>query len=66
VNLGDDEATSEKLYEIAEYIKSLCDKMKVRGDQLFGDCKAFCFPQPHASPGPDAIQAPPLQPFPGR
>jgi hypothetical protein len=66
VNLGDDEATSEKLYEIAEYIKLLCDKMKPQAEQLFQDCKAFDFLQPQSAAAVASIQAPPPPPFPGR
>ncbi|MFM7733844.1 MAG: toll/interleukin-1 receptor domain-containing protein [Cyanobium sp.] len=67
VNLGDDEATSEKLYEIAEYIKLLCDKLKPQAEQLFRECKAFGFQQSRsASAAAAAIQAPPPPPFPGR
>ena len=66
VNIGDDQDTSEKLYEVAEYIKSLCDKMKEYKDELFGECQDFAFPLPPFSEASDPIQPPPQQPFPGR
>lgn len=65
MNIGDDEAMSERLYQVAEYIKGLCDKMKANQDALFGGCKQFGFPA-SAAPTEIPITAAPLQPFPGR
>jgi hypothetical protein len=65
-NIGDDEATSEKLYKIAEYIKDLCDKMKANSESLFDWCPQYRFQEPNSLAAPSEIQAAPLQPFPGR
>ena len=66
VNIGDDETTSEELYRIAEYIKLLCDKMKLESDRLFDKCKEYGFPRPSSPAAPKEIRAAPTQPFPGR
>jgi hypothetical protein len=65
INLGEDDKTSEELYRIAEYIKSLCDKMKVAQESLFGKCQEYGFPLPSPVVR-QMIQPPPPQPFPGR
>jgi hypothetical protein len=64
-NIGDDEAMSAQLYTIAEYVKSLCDKMKAVEDRLFADCEGFTFPENNAA-AIGQSSAPPTQPFPGR
>jgi hypothetical protein len=64
-NIGDDDKTSDELYRIAEYIKSLCDKMKSASDALFGKCQQYGFPAPPPQ-ATDAIRPAPPQPFPGR
>ena len=66
VNIGEDDKMSEELYRIAEYIKSLCDKMRGASDRLFGKCQQYSFPAPTAPTALDAIQPAPPQPFPGR
>lgn len=65
-NIADNETTSEQLYAIADYIKSLCDKMKLQSDCLFDHCDGYSFSQPLPPSAPSLIQAAPLQPFPGR
>jgi hypothetical protein len=65
VNIGDDEAMSERLYTVAEYIKSLCDKMKGERAALFAGCGTFVFPDA-LTPGLLDISVAPPQPFPGR
>ena len=65
INLGEDDKTSEELYRVAEYIKSLCDKMKAAREPLFGKCQQYGFPFP-AALMPQDIQSPPPLPFPGR
>jgi len=62
-NIGDDDKMSDELYRIAEYINTLCDKMKNASDKLFGKCQQYVFPAPQANQG---IQPPPPQRFPGR
>jgi hypothetical protein len=66
VNLGDDEDTSERLYNIAEYIKSLCDKMRPNSQKLFENCKQYGFPTASSSETTNTNPAAPPQPFPGR
>ncbi len=65
-NIGDDDKMSNELYRIAEYIKSLCDKMKKSSEVLFGKCQDYSFPSPSAPQSSDAIKPAPPQPFPGR
>jgi hypothetical protein len=65
-NMGDDENMSKRLFCIAKYIKSLCDKMKKLDAQLFGQCQQFGFPEQQNPELREAIQPPPPQPFPGR
>jgi hypothetical protein len=65
-NMGEDDKTSEELFRIAEYIKSLCDKMKNASDELFAECHQYAFPALPAPAAQDAIQPAPPQPFPGR
>ena len=63
-NIGDDEKMSAELFRVAEYIKSLCDKMKTARDALFGGCGEYGFPKsPSQTHGP--IDPAPPQPFPG-
>ena len=40
-NIGDDNEMSKKLFEIADYIHSLCAIMREEGEGLFGECKKF-------------------------
>lgn len=65
-NIGDDDKMSDELYRIAEYIKSLCDKMKGVSDDLFGKCQQYGFPAPPKPQSVDEIKPAPPQPFPGR
>jgi hypothetical protein len=65
-NIGDDDWMSGELYRIAEYIKSLCDKMKKASQPLFGNCLQYGFPAAPAPWSGDAIKPAPRQPFPGR
>jgi hypothetical protein len=64
-NIGDDETMSAQLDAIAEYVKSLCDKMKTVEDVLFKDCDTFTFPQ-NISAATGNLSVPATQPFPGR
>lgn len=65
VNIGDEPAMSERWFRVAEYIKTLCDKLKTEQAGLFEDCKEFVFPS-GAATDEEGIKAPPQQPFPGR
>ena len=56
---------SARLYEIADYVKSLCDKMKSVENDLFTECEGFAFPQNIAA-AISELPPPPKQPFPGR
>jgi hypothetical protein len=40
-NMGDDDQMSDRLFGVAEYIKTLCDKMKGASDALFGGCQEY-------------------------
>lgn len=64
-NIGDDDKMSNELYRVAEYIKTLCDKMKNGSDALFGKCQQYIFPAPPPQAN-EGIQPAPPQPFPGR
>jgi len=66
VNLGDDETMSEQLYAVAEYIKSLCDKMKGDRGGLFGGCGQYSFSEPGENAPTTVTAAAPPQQFPGR
>jgi hypothetical protein len=65
-NIGNDPQMSEQLFKVAEYIKSLCDKMISAEDTLFGNCDGYVFPSiAPGEPEEIPIQAP-VQSFPGR
>jgi hypothetical protein len=65
-NIGDDDKVSDELFHIAEYIKTLCDKMKEASDKLFGECQKYLFPEIQALQAKQGkIQPAPPQPFPG-
>lgn len=66
VNIGDDPSTSEELYRIAEYIRSLCELMKPERQRLFQGCKTYDFPAQSSSMAAIDFQPAPSQPFPGR
>lgn len=63
-NIGDDEETSKRLFEIADYIKSLCDKLLTVEAEVVGRCQEFGFPA-HAPVGQQEMPPPPAPPFPG-
>lgn len=65
-NIGDDPKMSEELYRIAEYVKGLCDTMKVAEDELFGKCEEFLFSAIPSAATDTIATALPAQPFPGR
>lgn len=65
-NIGDDPKMSERLFEIAEYVKGLCDTMKQSQSALFSQCEQFVFAAHPAAAGGTAEVAVPTQPFPGR
>lgn len=65
-NIGDDPKMSERLYEVAEYVKSLCDKLKQSETELFGQCEQFSFARAAAVTTASAAMVAPTQPFPGR
>lgn len=58
-NIGNDLRMSAALYDVAKYIKSLCEKMKQSRELLFGGCDKATL----ESGTPWAM---PKQPFPGR
>ena len=66
LSLGDDETMSEQLYAVAEYIKSLCDKMKGDRGGLFGGCGQYSFSEPGENAPTTVTAAAPPQQFPGR
>jgi hypothetical protein len=65
-NIGNDPHMSEKLYGIAEYVKSLCDKMALVENELFGKCEEYVFPTVASGKTEVTASAASLQPFPGR
>jgi hypothetical protein len=64
-NIGDDPKMSEQLFQIAEYVKTLCDKMKNFEDKLFKKCTEFYFPLSYP-PQPSLSHRQSVQRFPGR
>ncbi|AMY06953.1 TIR domain protein [Luteitalea pratensis] len=64
-NIGEDEETSAKLFEIANYIKSLCDKLQRVGADVVGTCKDYGFPARMQVTQPE-MAPPPPPPFPGQ
>ncbi len=65
-NIGDDQDVSAKLYGIAKYVKSLCDKMSAVEDKLFNACDTFAFPQQPGGGSRVTSISIPSQLFPGR
>lgn len=64
-NIGDEPEMSEKLFQVAQYIKSLCDVMKSAEVQLFAGCENYVFPVlPSGASNLAALETP--QAFPGR
>jgi hypothetical protein len=63
-NIGDDPLLKGRLFEIAEYMKDLCDKMQSSEIELFGNCDKFVFKRPLTEPV-RSVRVPQF-PFPGR
>lgn len=61
-NIGEDEETSSKLFEIADYIKSLCDTLLTV--DVVGRCQDYGFPA-RAPAAQRNMPPPPAPPFPG-
>jgi hypothetical protein len=62
---GDDPKMSDQLFQIAEYVKTLCDKMKNFEEQLLEKCAEFHFPLSYL-PQPSLSLRQSVQSFPGR